>query len=171
MSRARAALPAGSWAAGREVGTVTLDWDDRHRRRIRLALDRGGAILLDLPQAARLGDGDGLLLEDGGIVRVVAAAEPVLEIRRGTTSLPRIAYHLGNRHLPIEILPDLLVIRHDHVIEDMVLGLGGEIRHADRPFAAEAGAYGGGHSHGHEHDDHHEHEHEHGHGDGHHHDR
>ena len=143
LRHARFVLAAGNWPAHQEAGTITLGWDDRHRRRIRLTLDRSGdPMLLDLAQAARLGDGDGLLLDDGGIVRVIAAPEPVLEIRAGAASLPQLAYHLGNRHLPVEIRPDLLVIRSDAVIEEMVRVLGGDAKAAMRPFTPEGGAYG-----------------------------
>jgi urease accessory protein len=160
LKRARWVLPAGAWPAHREAGTITLGWDDRHRRRIRLVLDRTGeAMLLDLARAARLGEGDGLLFDDGAIVRVIAAPEPVLEIRAGSASLPQLAYHLGNRHLPVEIRPDVLVIRSDAVIAEMVRVLGGHATAAMRPFTPEGGAYGGGHGHGEDHD----------HGDGHHH--
>jgi urease accessory protein len=158
MRRSNWVLPSGIWPLAHEAGTVTLAWDDRHRRRIRLRLDGGGdEILLDLAATARLGEGDGLLLEDGAIVRVIAAPEPVLEIRAGNSALPRLAYHLGNRHLPIEILPELLIIRQDHVIEDMLRRLGAEITPALLPFTPEPGAYGGGHSHDHEHQHPHEH--------------
>ena len=157
VNRARFVLAAGNWPRDHEVGTVTLGWDDRHRRRLVMALDAGGEILLDLGTAARLGDGDGLLLDDGGIVRVVAAPEPVLEIRGGASSLARLAYHLGNRHLPVQILPDALVIRRDHVIEEMLRGLGAELVAAELPFTPEPGAYGGGHGHVHDHVHDHDH--------------
>ncbi|WP_174511775.1 urease accessory protein UreE [Methylocella tundrae] len=152
--RATSVFPARSWPASHEVGAVTLCWDDRHRRRIRLSMDGdGGEFLLDLPQAARLAEGDGLALASGGIVRVVAAPEPLLEVRAGASSLAQLAYHLGNRHLPVQILGDVILIRQDHVIEAMLIGLGAECRTALRPFSPEQGAYGGGHSHDHHHHD------------------
>lgn len=147
MQRAISMVPAGHWDRSAEAGTVTLDWDDRHRRRCRFETDQGRAFLLDLAQAERLGDGSGLLLEDGGVIRVVARAEPVLEIRAGTAGLPRLAYHLGNRHLAIQILDDVLVIRADAVIATMVEGLGGIVSATERPFDPEPGAYGGSHRH------------------------
>ena len=162
MRRAHIILPAGQWKLRRECGTVTLDWDGRHRRRIALRSDQGEEFLLDLPSAARLAQADGLELDDGRVIRVIAADEPVLEIRAGRTSLARLAYHLGNRHLPAEIGAECLVIRADPVIADMVRGLGGDARTANRPFTPEAGAYDGPqgaeprHYHGHHHDhDHH----------------
>src|SRR5580658_10316123 len=104
MHRAIEVLAAGTWGAAREAGTVTLDWEARHRRRFRLTSDQGADLLLDLAVAMRLGDGDGLALDDGGVIRVIAADEDLLEIGAGTAGLARLAYHLGNRHLKIEIL-------------------------------------------------------------------
>jgi urease accessory protein len=149
MRRAHTALPAGAWPLAQRAGTVTLSYLERHRRRLRLVSDQGWPLLLDLAKAVLLGEGDGLQLEDGGIVEVKAANEALLEIRAGTAGLARLAYHLGNRHLPIQLLTDALMIRDDHVIADMVRGLGGEVRAVSRPFTPEAGAYGGGHDHSH----------------------
>jgi urease accessory protein len=163
--RASRVLPAGSWDKARERGTATLDWDQRHRRRRSLTSDQGEPFLLDLAEAARLTDGDGLALDDGSVIRVVARPEPVLEIRAGAASLPRLAYHLGNRHLAIQIFSDRLVIRDDAVIAAMVEGLGGEALRRELPFDPEPGAYGG-HGRGHHHDDH-SHDHAHHHADGH----
>lgn len=167
--RAASVLLKGSWPASQEIGAVTLCWDDRHRRRIALAMDDGGEFLLDLPQPARLADGDGLALDSGGIVRVVAAPEPLLEIRAGAATLAQLAYHIGNRHLPAEIAGDVLLIRPDHVIKDMLAGLGAECREVLRPFSPEEGAYGRlrGHAHDHEHDHGHAHGHAHDHSHGH----
>ncbi|BBU62758.1 hypothetical protein MSC49_26930 [Methylosinus sp. C49] len=164
--RAAHRLPAGSWDKGLERGTATLDWDERHRRRRSLTSDQGEAFLLDLAEAARLGEGDGLALEDGSVIRVVAKPEPVLVIEAGTAGLARLAYHLGNRHLAIQIFVDRLVIRNDSVIADMVKGLGGIVTRRNLPFDAENGAYGGHSAHGHDHhnhdhhrNDHHAHDH------------
>lgn len=153
IRRATSVLPAGRWSHNAEIASVTLCWDDRHRRRIRLSLDaERGAFLLDLKQPVRLNDGDGLVLEDGGVVRVIAAPEPLLEIRAGPTVLVRLAYHLGNRHLPVQVFDGMLLVRQDHVIEEMVIGLGGICTKIERPFTPEPGAYGGGHDHDHGHD-------------------
>jgi urease accessory protein len=149
MRRAHTALKAGAWPAAERAGTVTLSYLERHRRRLRLVSDQGEPLLLDLVKAVLLGDGDGLQLDDGGFVEVKAAREALLEIRAGTAGLPRLAYHLGNRHLPIQLLPDALLIRDDHVIADMVRVLGGEVRAVSLPFTPESGAYAGGHSHSH----------------------
>ena len=157
--RAHGILPAGSWDAAREVDRVLLDWDRRHRRRIVLRTEGGADMLVDLPQAARLRDGDGLALDGGaGIVRVTARPEPLLDIHaHSPDELVRIAWHLGNRHLPVQLLGAHIRIRRDHVIEDMVRGLGGHVAHVEAPFDPEAGAYagGGGHHHAHDDNDHH----------------
>lgn len=146
--RARAILRAGTWDPAREVDRVLIDFDRRHRRRIVLRTGHGQELLLDLPHAARLRDGDGLELEGGGVIRVRAQPEPLLEIRARTPAdLARIAWHLGNRHLPMQILGTRLRIRADHVIEAMVRGLGGQVTSVKAPFDPEAGAYAGGHHH------------------------
>ncbi len=144
----RAVVPAGS---GPVRDTVTLAYDDRHRRRLAMATDGGTAFLLDLPQAVLLRDGDGLLLEGGGVIAVRAAPEPLLEI---TGDLVRLAWHIGNRHVPAQIEPHRLLIRDDHVLADMVRGLGGTVRRVTEPFTPESGAYAGsrGHGQGHGHD-------------------
>ena len=152
-----AVLPAGSWDAAREVDQVLIDFDRRFRRRIRLETVAGRAVLLDLAQAVRLRDGDGLEVA-GGVVRVVAQAEALAEIHaHSDAELVRIAWHLGNRHLPVQLLGDRIRIRQDHVIEAMVDGLGGHGERLLAPFDPEAGAYAGGHSHAHDDDDDHHH--------------
>jgi urease accessory protein len=154
--RSESVLPAGTWDHAREVDRVLVDFDHRHRRRILLPTEGGRDVLLDLPQAARLRQGDGLLLDDGGIVRVEARPEALLEIHaHGEGDLMRIAWHLGNRHLPVQLLGDRIRIRTDHVIEEMVEGLGGHVAHIAAPIDPEAGAYaaGGHHHHHHHHDD------------------
>lgn len=144
--------PAGTWS-GTADDTVSIDFDRRHRRRHVLTTATGAELLIDLPQAVRLRDGDGLELADGRMVRIVAAAEPLLEIHaHGSAELVRIAWHLGNRHLPVQLLGDRLRIRADHVIEQMVHGLGGHAHAINAPFDPEAGAYAGGHAHAHDDD-------------------
>ena len=151
--RAAAHLPAGTWTdAPRD--RVLIDWDRRHRRRILLRTEGGADLLLDLPQAVRLRGGDGLLLDGGGIVRVEARPEALLELHAHTPdALVRIAWHLGNRHLPVQLLDGRVRIRADHVIADMVRGLGGHVAELSAPFDPEAGAYAGGHHHHHGDDD------------------
>jgi urease accessory protein len=160
--------------------TVVLDFDDRHRRRMAMTGTRGLEFLLDLENAVALRGGDALMLEDGRLIEVVAAPEPLLEIKGSDPHhLIRVAWHLGNRHLPTQIMPKGLRIRRDHVIEAMVTGLGARVIEIEAPFDPEGGAYAGtahghahephahtGHDHAHGHDhDHHDHGHHHDHGD------
>ena len=153
--RAVEILPAGRWDKARETDHVLIDHDRRFRRRIVLTTASGVEVLIDLPQAVRLRDGDGLVVGDG-VIRVVAQAEPLMEIHaHDDAALIRIAWHLGNRHLPVQLLDDRIRIRADHVIGEMVEGLGGHVDRIDAPFDPEAGAYaGGGHHHHHDDDDH-----------------
>jgi len=142
MRRAVAVSPRGQWPEDRAVDRVTLAFLDRHRRRIRLVADSGEAFLLDLPHTSHLAEGDGLKLDNGGYIRVHAAPEPVLDIETADqTSLLRIAWHLGNRHLPLQVVGERLRIRDDHVIAEMVSGLGGRITRQEAHFDPEFGAY------------------------------
>jgi urease accessory protein len=162
--------------------SVVLGFDDRHRRRMAMTGTRGLEFLLDLEHAVALRGGDALLLEDGRLIEVVAAPEPLAEIRcNDPQHLVRVAWHLGNRHLPTQITAKGLRIRRDHVIEAMVKGLGARVIEIEAPFDPEGGAYAGGghahrsgndahdhavhddHDHDHHHDEHCEHEHHHGH--------
>jgi urease accessory protein len=166
MIRAVEVKPQHHWTEA-PADTVVLDFDGRHRRRMAMTGTRGLAFLLDLEEAVALRGGDALVLEDGRLVEVVAAAEPLIEIKGADPHhLIRLAWHLGNRHLPTQIMPKALRIRRDHVIEAMVKGLGARAVEIEAPFDPEGGAYAGtGHEHGHE-----VHAHEHGHRhDGHHH--
>ena len=141
MLRADKVIPAGKWS-GAPADTVVLDFDERHRRRVAMTGVGGLEFLLDLGEAAMLSGGDGLRLEDGRIVEVVAEPEPLAEIRaEGPAALARIAWHLGNRHLPTEILAKALRIRHDPVIEAMAEGLGARVIALQAPFNPEGGAY------------------------------
>jgi urease accessory protein len=152
--RARRVLPAGGWDPAREADSVRLDFDLRHRRRITLHTERGAHLLLDLAQAAHLRDGDGLECEDGAIVRVHAHPEPLLELTAADAAeLARLAWHLGNRHLPVQVLHAALRIRDDHVIAGMAEALGGTVRRITAPFDPEPGAYAGGGGHHHHGDD------------------
>jgi urease accessory protein len=144
MRRAIAVHPRGQWPEDSMVDAVTLACIDRHRRRIRLVADSGVGFLLDLPRAQHFADGDGLELDTGGYLRVCAAPEAVLEIEAlDRANLLRIAWHLGNRHLPVQIVGDRLHIREDQVIAEMVSGLGGRITRIEAPFDPEFGAYAG----------------------------
>jgi urease accessory protein len=151
--RIEAVLPAGTWNSNLEIDRVLIDYDRRFRRRIVLTTAKGAEVLIDLPQAVRLRDGDGLSTP-AGVVRVCAQPEPLMEIHaHSLAELIRIAWHLGNRHLPVQLLGDRIRIRSDHVIGDMVEGLGGHIETIDAPFDPEAGAYSGGGHHHHDSDD------------------
>ncbi|PWR17582.1 urease accessory protein UreE [Zavarzinia aquatilis] len=164
MKRASAVLPKGSFADDAVVGEVVLDSEARLRRRAVLSAGRQ-QFLLDLAELVPLNDGDGLSLDGGGVIRVLAAPEHLVEITaKNPAELVRIAWHLGNRHLPTQLLADRIRIRPDHVIEDMLVGLGAVVAKVDAAFDPEGGAYAGGH-HDHDHDHHgHDHGHDHGHG-------
>ena len=163
MKRAHEVRAAGHWDAASAIDSVTLDAYERHRRRVVLSGEGGTRFLLDLPQATALHDGDGLVLDDGGIVRIVGRAEALTEIAAANSrELARLAWHIGNRHIDVQIVGDRLRIRRDHVIEDMLRGLGGRLTPLEAPFDPEHGAYDQqGHSHDH-HGHHHGHGHDHG---------
>jgi urease accessory protein len=169
MIRATRVLGQHRWSEA-ATDTVVLDFDDRHRRRMAMTGTRGLAFLLDLEHAIALRGGDALVLEDGRLVEVVAAPEPLIEVRGADPQhLVRLAWHLGNRHLPTQIMPKGLRIRRDHVIEAMVKGLGAHVIEIEAPFDPEGGAYAEaahahdeGHAH-HGHDHHHDHHHGHSH--------
>jgi urease accessory protein len=189
MIRATQISPQHRWTEP-PADTIVLDFDDRHRRRTAMIGTRGLEFLLDLENAVALRGGDALVLDDGRLIEVVAAPEPLLEIRVADPHhLVRVAWHLGNRHLPTQIVGKGLRIRRDHVIEAMVKGLGARVIEIEAPFDPEGGAYAGGghghaaepghdtHAHHHGAHDHAGHEHashgpgdDHDHGDHHHHD-
>jgi len=157
LARATQIFRAGDWPEREASGCVTLAFDNRHRRRLRLRLDNDlGDFMLDLARAERLSDGDGLLLDDGRWVRVRAQAEDVMDIAAARQrDAIRIAWHLGNRHLPVQVLEGgALRLRYDHVIEHMVIDLGGAVSRKQDIFAPEPGAYDAAHvqDHGHSHD-------------------
>ena len=187
MIRATEVRGAHRWSEP-PADTVVLDFDDRHRRRMAMTGTRGLEFLLDLENAVALRGGDALVLDDGRLIEVVAAPEPLVEIRcKDPEHLVRVAWHLGNRHLPTQITARGLRIRRDHVIEAMVKGLGARIIEIEAPFDPEGGAYAGGghapapasgahehaghdhashahgghHDHGHRHDEHCDHDHDH----------
>lgn len=149
--------PAGHWPKDEAADALTLNFDARHRRRIRLTTDQGEDVLLNLPKAVAMADGDGLRLEDGRWVEVRAAAELIVEVRhKDPNQLMRLAWHLGNRHLPTEIRSQVLRIRPDHVIEGMLHGFGADLVMVQAPFQPDGGAYSGhGHHHDHDYSGHH----------------
>jgi urease accessory protein len=141
VKRATTVRPHGGFGPEDEVDRVELSYDGRHRRRMAMRGAGGLAFLLDLPEAVALREGDGLALEEGGVVRVIASAEPVAEIFGDVHLLSRVAWHLGNRHIPTEILHDRIRIGRDHVLEAMVAGLGARVVRVEAPFQPEPGAY------------------------------
>jgi urease accessory protein len=151
MRRASAIKQAGQWDSGTAIDRVVLDASNRHRRRIVLTGEGGTALLLDLPHATPLRDGDGLLLDDGTIVRVDGKPEPLCEIAAaGKADLARIAWHIGNRHCEMQVVGERLRIRRDHVIEAMLIGLGARLTPIEAPFDPEHGAYDARHRHDHD---------------------
>ncbi len=161
----------------KRANTVELDWDVRQKSRFDAVDSAGRQLGVFLPRGSAVRGGDVLVAEDGSMIRVVAAPQAVLRIthcsEHGTPfDLIRAAYHLGNRHVPIELKPDHLKIEPDHVLADMLRAMHLIVREVNEPFEPEGGAYSaGGHGHGHEHDHGHEahgheahaHEHDHGH--------
>src|SRR5215475_15885807 len=132
---------AGLWPKEKTAGVLTLDFEARHRRRIRLTTDQGEDILLDLPTAVAMADGDGLQLDDGTWLTINAASESLVEVRhKDRHQLMRLAWHLVNRHLPTEIRESALRIRPDHVIEEMLRGFGAGLHHVQAAFQPEGGA-------------------------------
>jgi urease accessory protein len=150
MRRLVRAAKSGDWPAGDALGSLTLGFEDRSRRRIRLMTDAGEPVLLDLPQAVALAEGDGLAFDGGGWLAVHAALEDVLEIEAwDACHLARLAWHLGNRHLPVEVVSGgRLRIAYDHVIETMLESLGARCSRRRFAFQPETGAYAGPHHHG-----------------------
>ncbi|MFT9376407.1 urease accessory protein UreE [Komagataeibacter saccharivorans] len=161
MTRVAEILPAGSWNEADAADIFAADYEGRHRRRMMLTLRSGAKVLLELEHARLLHDGDGLRLEDGRIIRVEAMAEDLMAVTaHDPLHLLRLAWHLGNRHLPAAIGGQRILVRHDHVIADMVRGLGGHVHNVRAAFDPESGAYAGrwaGHAHG---DEHHHHSHD-----------
>lgn len=153
MNRAAAVVRRVAVKPEKIVDTITLDHEARHRRRVALTADGGLSFLLDLANAAVLDDGDALKLDDGSLIAVKAAPEKLIEIRAETPlRLMKLAWHIGNRHVPAEVTPDAIYIAHDHVLLEMVRGLGASVATVERPFRPEHGAYHshaeGGHGHG-----------------------
>ena len=147
MIRATRVLRADALARGEIVDRIVLDHGDRHRRRLAMRGVGGLAFLLDLPEPTVLDDGDALVLEDGRLVWVEAAPERLLAIRAGSDhALKRLIWHIGNRHIPAEIADDAVFIAFDHVLAEMVRGLGGSAEPVERPFRPEGGAYAGDHA-------------------------
>ncbi len=144
---ARAVLLAGHGKTTHD--RVALDYDGRFLRRKVLTTQGGARILVDLDQVVSLNDGDALACDDGTLVAVIAAPEPLIEVTGD--GLIRLAWHIGNRHTPCEITASALRIRKDKVLGDMLIRLGAELGYVTAPFRPEGGAYGHGRTHGHSH--------------------
>mgnify|MGYP003338612452 CR=1 FL=1 len=168
MQRATSIVRKAAVKADRIIDHVSLDHEGRHRRRISLTGEKGTAFLLDLEKTATLNDGDAVKLEDGSLILVKAAAQTLIEVKaENPMRLLKTACHIGNRHTPAEITADAIYIEEDHVLAEMIRGLGCAMATVSRPFQPERGAYHD-HAHGeHSHDqhshDHHGHSHNHGH--------
>jgi urease accessory protein len=135
-------LRAGTWAGESAGDCIVLSYDERHRRRLRYVALGGTSFLLDLPRATVLGGGDGLRLDDGCIVRVEAAPEKLVQVTApDSAQLIRLAWHIGNRHLPAQLEPDRILIRDDPVIVSMLRGLGAMVEPLLAAFTPESGAY------------------------------
>ncbi len=143
MRRALEIKKSGDWGEGRAIDRVTLASEDRRRRRLVITGECGTRFLLDLPHPAMLRDGDGLVLDDGSVVRVIGKPEPLVEIAAASAAARlAIAWHLGNRHVDVQVIGDRLRIRRDHVLEAMLIGLGAALTPVEAPFDPEPGAYG-----------------------------
>lgn len=163
----------------RRAATVTLDWDVRQKSRFDAESSDGRRVGVFLPRGTVVRGGDVLVTQDGSLLRVIAAAQPVLKVTACTDhhhghahgpafDLMRAAYHLGNRHVPIELRPDHLKIEPDHVLADLLRTMHLNVAEVREPFEPEGGAYAAGHGHHHGNDhshghDHHGHDHGHGH--------
>jgi urease accessory protein len=142
MRRAYVVRQAGQWDNAAAIDRVVLDASERHRRRLVLTAERGTTLLLDLPHATTLKDGDGLVLDDGAVVGVVGKPEPLYEIAaRNDCELARLAWHLGNRHTDVQLIGGRLRIRRDHVLAAMLERLGAQVTAIEAPFDPESGAY------------------------------
>lgn len=143
--RAVSYLPAGD-GRGTPWATITLTHEQRRLRRRLLVLEDGTEVLVDLPATVTLADGSHLQLEDGRLLAIRAAEEPLYSVTGDDTAhLVRLAWHLGNRHLPAQLGPDRILICRDHVIRDMLHGLGARVVDVTQKFTPEHGAY---HAHG-----------------------
>jgi urease accessory protein len=158
MDRAIDVVPAGHWPREEQRDIVRLGFEDRYRRRRRYIAAGGREFLLDLTDVHLLNDGDGLKLEAGGYIAVEALPEPLMEVgAESPIDFARLAWHLGNRHLAIQIGPGWIRLREDHVIADLLRRLGGRVRMVSAPFTPEGGAYGAiGDGHGYKHEHKHE---------------
>ncbi|HEY0224571.1 MAG TPA: urease accessory protein UreE [Pseudolabrys sp.] len=153
MRRVAQIKPAGEWPAAAANDRVILDAGDRNRRRIVMRGEKGTEFLLDVEKPVSLRDGDGLVLDDGSVVLVTGQPEPLIEISAGSAlDAVRLAWHLGNRHTDVQIVGDKIRIRRDHVLEDMLRGLGAKLSPLDAAFDPEPASPAHEHGHAHHHD-------------------
>jgi len=158
MPRATIVLAAAERHDRPVIDTVILDYAQRSAQKITVTGVKGGAFEIDLRQPARLRTDDVLVLEDGGLVEVVAAPEPLIEARaKDLAVLSRLAWHLGDRHVPVQVLPNRIRARREPAVEVLLTSLGAKVAMIEAPFEPEGGAYAS--SHGHEHDHGHAHDH------------
>ncbi len=158
MHRVTTIKHSSDWDAATAADRVVLDAGDRNRRRIVLTGEQGTRFMLDFAAPVTLRDGDGLVLDDGSIVAVAGAPEALLEVAGPNAfETVRLAWHLGNRHTDVQIVGDKIRIRTDHVLEDMLRGLGARVSKLDAAFDPEPASPHGHHGH-----EHHDHEHDHG---------
>ena len=137
---------------------VTLDYEGRFLRRKRLVTDTGEPFLVELPETVSLSSTDGFLLDDDRVIAIKAKREKLLKVKH--SNLPRIAWHIGNRHTPCQVACDHLLIKEDHVMEGLLNLLGADIETLRAPFIPEGGAYGHGRTHSHSHNHSHNHSHQ-----------
>jgi urease accessory protein len=150
MQRVSAIKRAGEWDAQGASDVVVLDATDRQKRRVVFVGEQGACYLLDLPRPAQLREGDALQLENGTHVRVVGRPEPLVEVSAANAhDLTRLAWHLGNRHTEVQFTGERLRIRRDHVLEEMLRGLGAQLTTVEAPFDPEGGAHVHGRDDGH----------------------
>jgi urease accessory protein len=163
MPRATIVLAAAERHDRPVIDTVILDYAQRSAQKITVTGVKGGAFEIDLRQPARLRTDDVLVLEDGSLVEVVAAPEPLIEARAAdVAALSRLAWHLGDRHVPVQVLPNRIRARREPAVETLLKSLGAKVAMIEAPFEPEGGAYAlSGHDHAH-HDHDHAHDH-HGH--------
>jgi urease accessory protein len=167
MPRASSVIAAGHRHDRPVVDTVILDYAQRSTQKVIVTSVKGGTIEIDLHQPVRLRTDDLLLLDDGSLVEVVAAPEPLIEVRAADISaLARLAWHLGDRHVPVQVLPNRIRVRRDGAIESLLVSLGTKIAMIEAPFEAEGGAYvqredpARDHNHDHPHEHGHSHKHD-----------
>ena len=169
MARATSVLSAADRHERPVIDTVILDYAQRSGQKITVTGVRGGAFEIDLHRPARLRTDDLLLLENGALVEVVAAPEPLVEARAvDLAELARLAWHLGDRHIPVQVLPNRIRARRDAALEALLKSLGAKVTVIEAPFEPEGGAYASSHDHGHAHHDHDHARDHHGHSHGHH---